>query len=208
MEDLGHVLLFARLLRSEASARGNARLFSRARAALRLAARRSNDDSHLLSLIGESFLECGDSDQARRSFEKALLQDPGNFRARMGLADVALRDGKLAHVIHQYRDARTAEKALALYARREADYYSLLNEDDDYLSSELSRINWLQSISRIRKVAARMTNASILIALGGRFIDPTIGSIGWSLASSALVAWVATLFAMRLLSERRRPPVA
>jgi tetratricopeptide (TPR) repeat protein len=200
---------FGRLLRSEASARSNSRLFSRARAALRLAARRSNDDSHLLSLIGESFLECGDGEQARRSFERALNQDSGNFRARMGLADVSLRDGKLAHVIHHYRDAsmRTPETALALYARREADYYDLLNEDDDYLSAELSRINWLQNATRVRKLAARMTNASILIAIVGRYIDPVIGGIGWSLASSSLVAWVAALFAMRFLSERRRPRV-
>ena len=52
---------FARLLRSQASAQADARLLLRARAALRLASIRADDDLVLLPLIGESFLECGDA---------------------------------------------------------------------------------------------------------------------------------------------------
>src|SRR4029079_4509597 len=48
---------FARLLRSQASAQADARLLSRARAALRLASIRAENDVVLLPLIGESFLE-------------------------------------------------------------------------------------------------------------------------------------------------------
>jgi len=198
---------FARLLRSQASARGDARLLSRARAALRLSRFRAENDSKLLSLIGESFLECGEAERAQRSFQRAIDLETKNFRSRMGLADVALRNGKLAHVIHQYRGAAQAvsERALELYARREADYYARLNDDDDYLSAELQRINWLQNSTRVRRLAARVTNASILMALIGPYVDPAIAGIGWSLASSSLVAWVSTLFAAKFLSERRKP---
>jgi tetratricopeptide (TPR) repeat protein len=198
---------FARLLRSQASARGDARLLSRTRAALRLSTLRAQNDARLMSMIGESFLECGEGERARRSFQRAIDLEARNFRSRMGLADVALRNGKLAHVIHQYRDAAQAvsEKALALYARREADYYARLSDDDDYLSAELQRINWLQNSTRVRRLTARLTNASILIALIGPYVDPAIAEIGWSLASSSLVAWVSTLFAAKFLSERRKP---
>lgn len=197
----------ARLLRSQASALGDARLLSRARAALRLSALRGKSDAKLLSLIGESLLECGEPARAQQIFQRVIELEPRNFKARIGLADVALRNGKLAHVIHQYRDAAqvSREKALLRYTRREADYYALLNDDDDYLAAELRRINWLQLSVRVRQLAARVTNASILVALIGPSIDARIAGVGWSLASSSLFAWISSLFLTRYLSDRRPP---
>ena len=198
---------FARLLRSQASSMSDAQLLTRSRAALRLSARRAGNQPDLLALVGESFLEWGDTMRAQSSFQKAIDLDPGNFRARMGLASLALREGKLAHVIHQYRDAARAgfEKALANYARREADYYARLNDDDDYLVSELRRINWLQHALRIRRLAARVTNVSILAALIAPYVDDSFVGICWSLASSSLLAWILSLFGIQLLSKRRKP---
>jgi tetratricopeptide (TPR) repeat protein len=198
---------FARLLRSQASASSDARLLSRARAALHLASIRAGNDSTLLALIGESTLECGDVRRAQKVFQRAIEVDGQNVKARFGLADVALREGKLAHVIHHHRDAAqvSAEKALALYARREADYYSRLNDDDEYLAAELRRINLLQHVTRIRRLAAAVTNAGILFALIGSYFDSSFSGIGWSLASSALVAWLSSLIASRYLAARRQP---
>ena len=198
---------FARLLRSQASAQGDARLLLRARAALRLACMRSDKDIVLLPLIGESLLECGDAKQAKQAFQKTVELDSGNFKARLGLADIALRDGKLAHVIHHYHEAAriTAEQSLVRYARREADYYLRLNDDEDYLATELRRINWLQNITHLRRLAARLTNAGVLLALAGGYLDPVAGSLGWSLASASLLAWLLTLFGTHLLFNRSRP---
>ena len=197
---------FARLLRSQASAQSDARLLTRARAALRLASVRAKNDVVLLPLIGESFLECGDARHARRALERVVEIDSGNFKARVGLADLALREGKLAHVIHHYQEAaRATEQALARYALAESDYYMQLNNDDDYLAAELRRINWLQSVTRIRRLALRVTNASVLLALVGSMVDPVAGSMGWSLASSALIVWLLTLFGTRMLFARSKP---
>jgi tetratricopeptide (TPR) repeat protein len=197
---------FARLLRSQASAQADARLLSRARAALRLARIRAENDIVLLPLIGESFLECGDARHARRALERVVDLDSGNFKARIGLADIALREGKLAHVIHHYQEAArvSSEQALARYARSERDYYMQLNNDDDYLAAELRRINWLQSVTRIRRLALRVTNASVLLALIGGLVDPVAGSLGWSLASSALVIWLLSLLGTRMLFTRSK----
>lgn len=197
---------FARLLRSQASALGDADLLVRARAALRLSSMRADEDASLLAFIGESFLEYNEAGRAERSFQHAIEIEPASYRARLGLADVALRNGKLAHVIHQYRDAASAtnEKALVAFAKREADYYVSLNDDDDYLSAELRRINWLQTLSHMRRLAARITNASILIALVGPYLNPAMGSMGWALASSSLVAWLFGIFGTRFLAERRK----
>jgi hypothetical protein len=182
-------------------------LLVRARAALRLACIRADKDIVLLPLIGESFLECGDAKQARVALKKAADVDSGNFKARLGLADIALRDGKLAHVIHHYHEAArvTSEQALARYARREADYYLRLNDDEDYLATELKRISWLQNITKVRRLAARTTNAGILLALVGGYLDPIASGLGWSLASSSLIAWVLTLLGIRLLFTRSKP---
>src|SRR5215217_3412439 len=198
---------FARLLRSQASAQADARLLSRARAALRLACIRAENDLVLLPLIGESFLECGDARHARRALQKVVDLDSGNFKARVGLADIALREGKLAHVIHHYHEAArvSSETALARYARSEGEYYMQLNNDDDYLAAELRRINWLQNITRIRRLALRVTNASVLLALIGGLIDPLAGSLGWSLASSALILWLLSLAGTHMLFERSKP---
>lgn len=197
---------FARLLRSQASAMGDERLLFRARAALRLSAMRAERDAELLTLIGESLVECGDISLAQRVLHRAVDVDARSFRACIELADIALREGKLAHVIHHYREAAQVapDKALTAYARREGDYYARLNDDEDYLATELRRINWLQNTSRLRHLAARIANASILVALVGPYINPTLSSIGWSLASSSLVAWVSALFAGKLLSDRRK----
>lgn len=198
---------FARLLRSQASAQADARMLSRARAALRLASIRAENDVVLLPLIGESFLECGDARHARRALERVVEIDSGNFKARVGLADIALREGKLAHVIHHYQEAArvSSEQALARYARSEGEYYLQLNNDDDYLAAELRRINWLQNVTRIRRLALRVTNASVLLALLGGLVDPMAGSLGWSLASSGLIIWLLTLVGTRFLFERSRP---
>ncbi len=198
---------FARLLRSQATSLSDARLLSRSRAAMRLSAMRAGNEPGLLALVGESFLEWGEAGRAQSTFQKAIDLEPVNFRARMGLANLALRDGKLAHVIHQYRDAArsASEKTLVAYARREADYYATLNDDDDYLASELRRINWLQHSLRVRRLAARVTNASILVALIVPYVDSTVEGLCWSLASSSLVAWIFSLFAIKILARRRTP---
>jgi len=201
------IFQFARLLRSQASSLSDHKLLSRGRAALRLSARRAENEPELLALVGESFLEWGETMRAQSSFQRTIELQPENFRARMGLANLALREGKLAHVIHQYRDATraTSDQALTRHARREADYYARLNDDDDYLTSELRRINWLQHSLKVRRLAARVTNASILVALVIPYFDPAVAGLCWSLASSALIAWISSLFAIKLLAKRRTP---
>ncbi|MDT5059819.1 MAG: hypothetical protein QOH63_278 [Acidobacteriota bacterium] len=197
---------FARYLRSQAAAARDARLMGRSRACLRLAARRAGDDAPLLSRIGESFYEYGELAHASRAFQRALEHNPRAFRAEIGLAEVALRNGKLAHVVHRYdAAARIApDEALARYARRESDYYARLNSDDDYLAAELRRIGWLQNLQRARRLAARMMLASIMLALVGPSFDDAIESVGWSLASSSLIAWIGVSLITQFLVHRRK----
>lgn len=199
---------FARFLRSQASTLSDAHLLSRSRAALRLGARHALEDARLLARIGESFLEFGEMSRAARLFQRALELQPRSFGAEMGLAEIALRNGKLAHVIHHYQSAAriAPDAATARFARREADYYALLNDDDEYLAAELRRINWLQTSETARRLSARLMLASILLAIVGAYFSEALSAIGWSLASSSLAVWVGVHLLGKLLSQRGRPP--
>jgi len=197
---------YARMLKSQASAFGDARLLGRACAALRLAATRGPTDAVLLSRVGECFLEYGDPLRASKLFRRTLELDEEAYRAQLGLAEVALSDGKLAHVIHHYSEAaRVApDKATATLARREADYYSRLNNDEDYLAAELRRMNWLEGANRIQHLTARASFAALLVALVGSSIDQVVAGLGWAFASSSIVAWSGSLVTRKLLAARGR----
>ncbi len=197
---------YARLLKSQASAFADARLLLRACAALALAARRGGADARLLERIGESFLEYCDPARAAKTFRQALDADENSYRAEMGLAEVALTQGKLAHVIHHYNDAAriAPDKPCARLARRESEYYSRLNNDEDYLAAEVRRMNWLEAAGRVHRLTARVSFAAVLIALIGSSVDQFIGGLGWAVASSAVIAWSGSLVVRRLLSTRRR----
>jgi len=197
---------YARLLRSQASAFGDARLLGRACAALKLASMRAPTDAQLLERVGESLLEYCDPMRAAKIFRRVIDLDERSYRAQLGLAEVALNDGKLAHVIHHYNEAgRVApDKAAARLARREADYYSLLNNDEDYLASELRRMNWLESTGKIQHVSARLSFAALLIALVASSVDQIVAGLAWALASSSIIAWSGSLITRRFLTTRRR----
>jgi tetratricopeptide (TPR) repeat protein len=198
---------YARLLKSQASARGDARMLARACAALRLASMRGSSDSRLLQRIGESFLEYGEPKRAAKIFRRALEIDEQAYRAQLGLAEVGLSEGKLAHVIHHYNDAAriAPDKAAGRLARREADYYSRLNDDEDYLAAELRRMNWLEGAGRVQRLTARLSFAALLVALIGSSVDQAVASLGWAFASSAIIGWSGSLLTRKLLGARGRP---
>lgn len=195
-----------RLLRSQASAFGDPRLLGRACAALRLAAMRGASDARLLERVGESFLEYGDPARAARIFRRALDLEAGSSRAQLGLAEVALSDGKLAHVIHHYNEAAriAPDQAVRRLARREADYYARLNEDERYLAAELRRMNWLDGASRVQQLAARVSFAALLVALIGSSMDQVVAGLAWAIASSSIIAWSGSLVTRKLLTARSR----
>jgi Tfp pilus assembly protein PilF len=197
---------YARLLKSQASAFGDARLLGRACAALKLASMRAPNDVKLLERVGESLLEYCDPARASKIFRRVIDLNEESYRAQLGLAEVALNDGKLAHVIHHYNDAgRIApDKASARLARREADYYSRLNNDEEYLASELRRMNWLEGAGRIQHVSARVSFAALLIALISSSVNQPVASLAWAFASSSIIAWSGSLITRRFFTTRGR----
>jgi tetratricopeptide (TPR) repeat protein len=149
---------FARCLYSFAGAERSGEIERKALAALRLAEKRSNGDGELLARLGEIYFQYGDWRRAQKTFQKALDKAGENFRSERGLAEIALREGKIAHVIHHFSTAnRLAETpALRRWTQNESDYFARLNTDEDYMDMEINRVNMLETLERSKRTSLKI----------------------------------------------------
>jgi len=183
----------------------NGDLQHRAAAALRLAERRANGDAELLERIGETYREFGYAKRAATAYQAAIEHIDNCFRALIGLAELALDDGRLAHVVHNFSAANRAisSKALQKWTRSEADYFSRLTEDDEYMEIEVSRLNLVEKLDRWRGTAFRVAFYSLpLIVAGVLFSEPLVTDAGWLVSSIAFLLWAAMGIGFKMLSTR------
>jgi tetratricopeptide (TPR) repeat protein len=204
-----HLLFeFARCLHSLAGARGDKVLDRRAAALMRLSERRAGDDRELLIRLGESYFQFGDWRRAKRTFERITSELGGSFRALRGLAEVSMRSGKIAHVIHNFDSARewVGSPSLKRWLEREVEYFSRLNSDDEYLEIEVSRMNLVETLERTAVSSTRIFPVGLIVILAGLIgLGTTASNLGWAVSAIALLVWVvASLFA-RFLSARIPP---
>jgi tetratricopeptide (TPR) repeat protein len=192
----------SRFFRSSAQSE-DGKLLQRSDACLRLASRLAGEEADLLERIGEAFFERLDYKRAAECFRRALQLDPARFRANVGLAEIALRDGKLAHVAHFYGAAAASDdQALARMAAREARYYERLMVDDNFLESELRRIRISNQIRWARRLAALTFFGSWMVAgFVGRFYS-FVEEFGWALMATSGLVWCAATFTLRYFRRR------
>ena len=197
---------FARCLHSFAGSEKNPKLEKKAIAVLRLAEQRADtNDDELFSRLGESYFQYGDWSRARKAFLKAIDSAEESFRSIRGLAEISLREGKIAHVIHHFATAnRMAETpALRSWTQSETDYFSKLNDDDDYMEMELSRVNLLESLERGKKTSLKIALLSLpMIVVGLMFNEHLVVNIGWAVSSVSFLIWIGIIMSRNLLSER------
>jgi tetratricopeptide (TPR) repeat protein len=179
------------------------KLMQRSDACLRLAARLAGSQAGLLERIGEAFFERLDYKRATDCFRRALDLDPARFRANIGLAEIALRDGKLAHVAHFYHAAAASDDAaIARLARREAEYYERLMGDDDFLEAELRRIRVSNQLRWARRLAALVFFLAWLAAgIAGRFYT-FVEAFGWAMMATSGLLWCAVSISLRWFRRR------
>jgi tetratricopeptide (TPR) repeat protein len=192
----------SRFFRSSAQAE-DTRLLQRSDACLRLASRLAGEQAELLERIGEAFFERLDYKRAADCFRRALALDPARFRANVGLAEIALRDGKLAHVAHFYSAAAASnDAALSRLADREARYYERLMSDDEFLEAELRRIRSANQMRWARRGAAlTFFGAWFVAGLVGRFYS-FVEDFGWSMMAASGLLWCAASFILRYFRRR------
>ncbi|MEP6788170.1 MAG: tetratricopeptide repeat protein, partial [Acidobacteriota bacterium] len=196
---------FARCLHSFAGVERDNKLERRALAALRLSERRAADDGELLVRLGEWYFQIGEWGRAGNVFQNALERLGENFRTARGLAEIALREGKIAHVIHHFSTAgRVAETpSLRRWSRSEAEYFSHLNSDDEYMELEISRVNMLETVETSKKTVLRIAFFAFpLIFVGVLFEDDLIANIGWAVSCVSLLIWAGLIMSTHMLGQR------
>ena len=197
--DLGRCLL------SVAGYERDSKLHRRAVALMRLAERRAGEDGELLSRLGEAYFQVGDWKRANTAFRRAIDVLGDGFRAIRGLAEIALREGKIAHVIHNFGAAnRSAENAaLRRWAGTEADYFSRLNADDEYMELEVSRVNLLERLERNSRVAVRASFVGLLVLFGGLvFEQGMVANFGWAIIFIAVGLRLVLLIGRKMMTNR------
>ena len=196
---------FARCLNSFAGSERNEKLQRKSIAALRLAEKYAESDGELLSRLGESFFQFGDYRRAKIVFQKVQDKAEESFRSVRGLAEIALREGKIAHVIHHFSTAnRLAETpALRRWAKNESEYFSRLNDDDDYMEMEINRVNLLDTLDNFKKTTLKIALFGFPFVLSGVVLEEnTIANLGWAISIVALLIWVGLILSRKLLSAR------
>ena len=204
-QDARLIFDFARCLNSFAGAEDDDKLQRKSLAALRLAEKRAGTDEELLARLGESYFQFGDFGRAQKVFRKTLDAAGENFRSVRGLAEIALREGKIAHVIHQFSIAdRLAETpALKRWAQNESEYFSRLNDSEDYMEMEISRINLLEKLENVRKITLKAACVGFpAILLGVIFNENLIANAGWTISSIALLIRAILTVSEKLLASR------
>ena len=200
-------LLFeaARCLNSFAGSERDQKLYRKSLAMLRLAEKRARFDKELLARLGESYFQFGDWQRARSVFQKSIDLVEENFRSLRGMAEISLREGKIAHVIHNFLAAnRLAETpALRRWTQGEADYFSHLNDDEEYMEMEISRINLLETLENSKKTSLKIAVLGFPAIIIGMILgEDLISNIGWAVSSVALMIWTGLLMSLNLFSDR------
>jgi tetratricopeptide (TPR) repeat protein len=195
----------ARCLNSFAGSERDEKLYRRSLAMLRLAEKRACNDKELLARLGESYFQFGDWERARGVFQKSIDRVEENFRSARGMAEIALREGKIAHVIHNFLTAnRLAETpALRRWTQTEADYFSHLNDDEEYMEMEISRINLLETLERSKRTSLKIALLGFpAILIGITFSENLVSNIGWAVSCVALMIWAGLLMSLNIFAER------
>ena len=196
---------FARCLHSFAGTTRDRGLERRAFAASRLSERNAAGDDDLLVRLAEWYFEIGEWRRAGNVFGRVSERIGESFRAARGLAEIALRDGKIAHVIHHFGAAgRVAETpALRRWSRGEAEYFSHLNSDDEYMEMEISRVNLLDGVERSKRTTLRVAFLAFpAILIGVLFEDDLIANLGWAVSTVSLLIWTGLIITARMLAQR------
>ena len=196
---------FARCLHSFAGSERSKYLERKSLAALRLAEKRGRADGDLLARLGECYFQYGNWQRARQAFQSAAETAGENFRSIRGLAEISLREGKIAHVIHHFETARrlTETSALRRWTEGESEYFSRLNDDEDYMEMEISRVNLLENLDGLKKTALRIALFGFPVIIFGLLAtDNLIANFGWAISSAAILVWAGLFAAQNLLSSR------
>jgi tetratricopeptide (TPR) repeat protein len=196
---------FSECLRSLAGSESDLRLERRALAMMRLAERYAVNDRDLLARIGECYFQIGEWRRAAIVFKRTTDAFGETYRTLRGMAELSLREGKLAHVIYNFASANELAETNSLkrWTQTEVDYFTHLNSDEEYMELEISRVNLLETLGRTKRASVRISAIGLLTIVIGIMLGETlVANIGWTVSGAALIVWIVMIVMIRMLSPR------
>jgi tetratricopeptide (TPR) repeat protein len=196
---------FAACIRSLAGFESDPKLERRALAMMRLAERHAGDDRDLLERIGEMYFYIGEWRRSALVFRLVVERFGERFRTVRGMAELALREGKLAHVVHNFATAyRLADTgSLRRWTKAEAEYFEHLSNDEEYMELEISRVNLVDTLERTKSSALRISFFGFVVIMGGLLAEQfTVANVGWAVSGISLAVWITMIVMIRMLSTR------
>lgn len=196
---------YARCMLSYAASERDKEIEHRAMAMMRLAEKRAGGDADLLSRLGEGYFHAGDWRRAGKVFKQASETVGSTFRSLRGQAELALREGKFAHVIHNFSAAHALANAPSLkrWTSSEIDYFSRLNSDEDYMELEIGRLNLMDTLQRLARSTLCILGVGIGVIFAGLLIgDSFVTDAGWAVSAIALLIWAAAKILNGILASR------
>lgn len=195
----------ARCLQSLAASRRDPLLDRKAQAMLRLAERRSGHDTDLLMWLGETYFSMGALRRAETVFKRAASNGSESYRILRGLGELALREGRIAHAVNYFSNAAGLKLPAPLrrWARSEANYLRNLNDNEDYMDIEVSRLNLYDNLEGARRTSRKVFIFGIAVIASGfaLAIEPII-DVGWAVSAVSLVIWLATSLFRHMFASR------
>jgi tetratricopeptide (TPR) repeat protein len=195
---------YSRCLQLFAESEKDGRFAKEARAYLRLSRIHGRGDAEILTYIAEAYLQYSDLNKARKTFQMALERKEENYRALLGLAEIALREGKIASVIHYLTKAQRVAKTDAFreWTSKEIAYFAKLNSDLSYVEKEMSRIGWLEKTYFGKKLALWIFLTGFPLIVLGTFYEQSLGAVGWTLSTLSLLGWIGLNASASFLTQR------
>ena len=154
----------------------------------RFAERLAAGDRTILEKIVAEYIESGDWHRAEILAGRVTEKFGPSYRSLVQKAEIALNEGKMAHVVLDLSRAADVAPIPALknWAEDEADYFRRLSGDDDYVALELSRLNLGDSIERSKRMAVNVAVMAIPLMMTGMFFeDSLLADVGWAVSAVA-----------------------
>jgi tetratricopeptide (TPR) repeat protein len=200
---------YGRCMLSYAALERDASIGRRGIAMMRLAERRAGRDAGLLSLLGEAYVNAGDFRRAAVVFRNCSERVEATFRSVRWQSDLALREGKFAHVVHNFSVAHRLAKTSALkrWTREEVEYYTRLSADDEYMALEFSRLGLEDRFRRLTVSSLYLVAGGLAAILAGAVWDlGPVSDAGWAISGVAVLVWAGaksgrSMFATRIPAE-------
>ena len=110
----------------------------------------------------------------------------------------------MAHAVNHFSDAAglTLSSPLRRWAKAEAEYLRRLNNDEEYMELEISRISLFDNLVGVRRTSLRIFAFGIGLIAAGMTFSYILTNVGWAVSGLSLSVWTVTSLLRHMFASR------